>query len=149
MDIYWDLQNHTLLSANNASQLITNLPLVLRDSVPITLRLCRPAASGDDAYTVEEPASGKSVILGVRALEALGDTPGVVLAEQDTWTFAGSAEASKADALLDLGDAAMETAIGTETELACIAEFSLRDATSSLDSDSTQFLITIKMDVNR
>ena len=146
MEIYWDLQNHELLSANASSQIITDLDLYLTDNVPVTLYLCRPAASGDDEYTVEDPPTGYTVVFGMR--EAADLVSGSILASQTTWTVTGSGTTSQAAADISMGDAALVAAIGTDTELDCIGEFVLRHATDG-DRDTTQFSIKVKLDVNR
>jgi len=146
MDIYWDLQNHKLYGANNASQLLTAWTVVYRDDLPVNLYLCRPASSGDTDFTVEAPAANKSVRFGVRVTADLIE--GDLLVAQTTWAFTGEGEASVAAANIYFAGSALAVAL-TAATLACTAEFTLRDSGTGRDADSTQIPLTIQYDVNR
>lgn len=142
MNIYWDIQNHRLLSDVQSGQVISRLDWILRDQVPVTLYICQPNTSG--GYTVQEAPAGFSVVFGVKATYA-----GALIAYQATWTLSGSGTGATYPATVDLNttEAIAAVAAETDSELDAIAEFTLQDS-GGVNRDSTQVDCRITQDIN-
>lgn len=144
MHIYWDLDNHEFVASLTSTQKITDINLILRDQVPITLHVVRPTSNSGTAYYAEEDvAAGKSAICGIKLGTAAG-LAGGYLAYQGTWTKSTTGQYT---ATLDLNTTELISAMGSTTETEFVLEFTTVDVDGK-HYDSSQVTISIKLDLN-
>lgn len=147
MNLYWDLQNQKMIASLNsaASSAVTRYDFVLRDTLPVVLRVCNAQSVMNVPYVVTAIDSGKSIKFGAKAL-ATYTTDAGFLFSQSTWTEAGSGENTTYSANITLNTSELIAAMGSNPYLDCKAEFTILNA-SNENELSTQFTIRILADV--
>ena len=145
MAIYWDLQNQKLVPSLNSEAAITRYDFVLRDTLPVVLRVVNWQAVNNVPYVVTAIDAGKSIKFGAKASATYAaDTE--FLFSQATWTAAGSGTTTTYSANIPLNTAALIAKMGTATSLDCKAEFTILNATNGNEL-STQVTFRIIRDV--
>ena len=143
MHIYWDLDNHVFVKSLTDVQQVTDLDLILRDQIAITLHTVRPS-SNDGVYFAEEDCpAGTAALFGLKGTTQ-PKLAGGYLAVQATWTKTATGIYT---GTIDLATDELLAELGAETSVELKAEFCLRDADGK-DSDSTQLDVTLYYDVN-
>jgi len=145
MAIYWDLQNQKLVPSLNSEAAITRYDFVLRDTLPVVLRVVNWQAVNNVPYVVTAIDAGKSIKFGAKASASYA-TDTEFLFSQATWTAAGSGTTTTYSANIPLNTAALIAKMGTATSLDCKAEFTILNATNGNEL-STQVTFRIIRDV--
>lgn len=148
MNIYWDLNEHNLVTSLTNSQQIQRLEWFLRDQVPVTLYLVT-ADDTTQVYTQQEAPSGWSVKFTIKHSSGLS---GNALVFSGTWVLSGSGATATYGATIDLNTAELIAAHAagenSSNEYDLIAEFTLQDANGN-HRDTTQLACRITEDVLR
>jgi hypothetical protein len=145
MNIYWSLQEQKLMPSLNSTAQITQFNFVLRDTIPVVLRVCNTQSVQNVPYVVTAIDAGKSIKFGAKALATYA-TDAEFLFSQATWTAAGSGTTTTYTANINLNTAELIAAIGTAAYLDCKAEFTILNA-SNENELSTQVTFRILKDV--
>jgi len=146
MKIYWDYENHELLSSIQNIMQFQRLDYVLRDQVAIELYLVTKSEI-TGTYTIGEAPSGYAVKCSIKPSDDRDSDP---LASQYVWTLSGTGESAKYSATLDLNKTELIAAVEAETNpyLDLVIEFVLQNA-SAENRDSTQADLRVTQDIHR
>lgn len=143
--LYWDMQNQQMITGLNSATAISQFNFVLRDTLPVVLRVVAAQANINVPYVVTAIDAGKSIKFGAKALATyMTDTE--FLFSQATWTQSGSGVNTIYSANLSLNTAALIAALSTSAYLDCKAEFTILNG-SNENELSTQFTMRICPDV--
>lgn len=145
MPIYWDMSNQKMVPSLNSSTKITQYDFVLRDVLPVTLRVCNWQAVLNTPYVVTAIDAGSAIKFGAKALATYATDPDFLFS-QGTWTAAGTGEDTTYTADITLNTAELIAAIGTSSYLDCKAEFTILNVGNDNEL-STQFTMRIYKDV--
>lgn len=145
MNLYWDLQNQKFVPSLNNTTKIERFDFILRDILPVTLRVCNTQTNLNVPYIVTALDAGKSIKFGAKALTTYA-TDTDFLFSQATWTAAGAGETTTYTADIELNTAELIAAIGSEAYLDCKGEFTIQNA-SNENELSTQCTFRIYPDV--
>lgn len=145
MNMYWDFQNQKMVASLNSAAAVTQYDFVLRDTLPVVLRVCNTQSVLNVPYVVTAIDAGKSIKFGAKALATYA-TDGEFLFSQATWTAAGTGENTTYSANIQLNTSELIAAISTASYLDCKAEFAILNA-SNENELSTQFTMRIYKDV--
>ena len=145
MNIYWSHQEQKLVPSLNSEAAITRYDFVLRDTLPVVLRVVNWQAVNNVPYIVTAIDAGKSIKFGAKASASYA-TDTEFLFSQATWTAAGSGITTTYSANIPLNTAALIAKMGTATSLDCKAEFTILNATNGNEL-STQVTFRIIRDV--
>lgn len=143
MHIFWDLDNHMFVKSLTDGQRVTNLDLVLRDQVSITLHTVRPSTNAGVYFAEEDCPAGKAPLFGIKGTTQ-PKLAGGYLASQGIWTKIATGQY---EAVVNLKTTQLIAEIGTETTVELKAGFTLVDIDGE-HHDSTQFDVTVAYDVN-
>jgi len=145
MNIYWDMQNQKLVPSLTSTSKIERYDFILRDLLPVTLRVCNEQTNINVPYVVTAIDADKSIKFGAKALATyITDTD--FLFSQATWTEVGSGTNTTYTADIELNTAELIAAIGSSSYLDCQAEFTIQNA-SNKNELSTQTTFRIYPDV--
>jgi hypothetical protein len=145
MNLYWDFQNQKMVASLNSTAAVTRYDFVLRDTLPVTLRVCNTQSVLNVPYVVTAIDAGKSIKFGAKALATYA-TDTEFLFSQATWTEAGTGESTTYTANIEFNTSELIAAIGSESYLDCKAEFTILNG-SNENELSTQFTIRVLKDV--
>jgi len=145
MNIFWSHQEQKLVPSLNSEAAITRYDFVLRDTLPVVLRVVNWQAVNNVPYIVTAIDAGKSIKFGAKASASYA-TDTEFLFSQATWTAAGSGITTTYSANIPLNTAALIAKMGTATSLDCKAEFTILNATNGNEL-STQVTFRIIRDV--
>lgn len=143
--LYWDLQNQKLVESTNSTAKVERMEFVLRDTLPVTLRVLNEQANITVPYVVTAIDAGSSIIFGAKALATYA-TDANFLFNQAVWTAAGSGTTTTYSADIPLNTAALIDAMGTASYLDCKAEFTIVNSSNEHEL-STQLTWRILKDV--
>lgn len=143
-NIYWDHQSQKLIRSLNSRQAVTQYDFVLRDALPVVLRVCNAQSNISVPYIVTAVDAGKVVHFGAKALATYA-TAANFLFSQATWTETGAGETTIYSASIPLNTAALISAIVGLPYLDCKAEFAIWNGAQ--DELSTQVTFRIWPDV--
>ena len=146
MNLYWDIQNHEILTSIQNAQTLTRLDLILRDQVSIDLYIVQPSTD-DTGYTVQEAPAGW---VPKFTAKPAGGRDGAAYVFQGTWSLSGSGTSAKYTGSVSLAGATLITAVESASVyyLDLVGEFTLQDISGN-HRDSTQFDLRVTEDVLR
>jgi hypothetical protein len=146
MNLYWDIQNHEILTSIQNAQTLTRLDWILRDQVAVDLYLVQPSTN-DTGYTVQEAPTGWAVKFTAKLTSA---RDGAAYVFQGTWSLSGSGTTAKYSGSINLAGATLVAGVEAAAlyYLDLVAEFSLQDISGN-HRDSTQFDLRVTEDVLR
>ena len=145
MNIYWSWNEQKFIASLNSTSAITQYRFVLRDTLPITLRVCNKQSVLNVPYIVTAIEAGKAIKFGAKALATYA-TDQDFLFSQGTWTQTGTGEDTIYSANISLNTANLIAAMGTANSLECKAEFTILNS-SNENELSTQVTFLILKDV--
>lgn len=145
MNMYWSHNEQKMIASLNSTAQVTQYDFVLRDSLPVTLRVVNAQSTINVPYVVTAIDAGSSIKFGAKALSTYA-TDANFLFSQATWTEAGTGESTTYTADIPLNTAELIAAIGDSEYLDCKAEFTIENALSEHEL-STQFTMRIYPDV--
>lgn len=145
MNIYWDLQSQKLVPSLTSASKIERFDFVLRDILPVTLRVCNEQSKNNAPYVVTAIDAGKTIKFGAKALASY-QTDTDFLFSEAVWTEAGSGTSTTYSADISLNTAALIAALGTSAYLDCKIEFTIQNS-SNENELSTQSIFRIYPDV--
>lgn len=143
-NIYWDHQSQKLVPSLNSQQAVTRFDFILRDALPVVLRVCNAQSNINVPYIVTAVDAGKVVHFGAKELATYA-TDANFLFEQDTWVETGTGETTIYSASIPLNTAALISAMTGLAYLDCKAEFAIWNGAQ--DELSTQVTFRIWPDV--
>jgi hypothetical protein len=146
MNIYWSHNEQKMIQSLNSTATVSRYDFVLRDSLPVTLRVCNAQAVQNVPYIVTSIGAGKAIKFGAKALATYA-TDTSFLFSQATWTESGTGETTTYTANIPLNTSELIAAIGTSSYLDCKAEFTILDISGNTHELSTQFAMRIYPDV--
>lgn len=145
MNMYWSFNEQKMVPSLNSTAEVTQYDFVLRDSLPVTLRVVNAQSSINVPYVATAIDAGSSIKFGAKAL-ATYSTDANFLFSQATWVASGSGATTIYSADIQLNTAELIAAIGTSEYLDCKAEFTIENSLSEHEL-STQFTMRIYPDV--
>lgn len=145
MNLFWDRQNHKMMTALTSPQSVSRLDLVIRDTYEVSLAVMTPQTILGSPYVAGEVSAGQSIRFGAKAP---GSFVGGFLFSALTWVLTGSGTTARYTADLSLNTAALINAIGTSAYLDVVGEFVVIGAALE-NIDSTQVNIRVMPDVIR
>jgi len=145
LNLYWSLGEQKLVSSLNSTTKIERYDFVLRDTLPVVLRVCNEQSNINVPYIVTAIDAGSAIKFGAKALATYA-TDANFLFSQATWTKTGTGESTIYSANIQLNTAELITAIGTSDYIDCKAEFTILNG-SNENELSTQFTLRIYKDV--
>ena len=89
MDFFWSYNEQILIPSLSSEAAITRFDFVLRDTLPVVLRVCNRQAVQNVPYIVTAIDAGKSIKFGAKA-SATYATDTEFLFSQAAWTEAGT-----------------------------------------------------------
>jgi hypothetical protein len=146
MNLYWDIQNHEILTSIQNAQTLTRLDWILRDQVAVDLYLVQPSTN-DTGYTVQEAPTGWVVKF---CAKPAASRDGAAYVAQGTWNLSGSGTSAKYVGSVSLGGTTLISAVEAASSfyLDLVAEFTLQDISGN-HRDSTQCDLRVTEDVLR
>jgi hypothetical protein len=146
MNLYWDIQNHEILTSIQNAQTLTRLDWILRDQVSVDLYIVQPS-SNDTGYTIQEAPTGWVPKFTAKPASA---RDGAAYVFQGTWSLSGSGTSAKYTGSINLAGATLVSAVEAASVyyVDLIGEFALQDISGN-HRDSTQFDLRVTEDVLR
>jgi len=145
MNIYWSLQEQILVPSLNSNVKILRYDFVVRDLLPVVLRVCNQQSNATVPYVVTSIAASSSIKFGAKSLAGF-TTEEDFLFNQATWVKAGSGETTTYTANIPLNTAELIAKLGTSDFLDCKAEFTIQTVGNENEL-STQVTFRIYPDV--
>ncbi|MCG2681187.1 MAG: hypothetical protein L6455_14655 [Kiritimatiellae bacterium] len=146
VNLYWSLGEQKLVSSLNSTTKIERYDFVLRDTLPVVLRVCNEQSNINVPYIVTAIDAGSAIKFGAKALATYA-TDADFLFNQATWVAAVSGTSTTYTADIPLNTAELIAAMGTAPYLDCKVEFTIYNTALFTNALSTQLTFRIYKDV--
>jgi len=123
-EIFWAANEQKFVQSLYTQATVSRYDFVLRDTLPITLRVVSAQAVQGQPWIAGAVDAGRSILFGAKTLSGYA-TETTFLFSQATWTASGSGSSTIYSAEINLNTEALIAAIGTASYLDCKVEFTL------------------------
>lgn len=123
-EIFWAANEQKFVQSLYTQATVSRYDFVLRDTLPITLRVVSAQAVQGQPWVAGAVDAGRSILFGAKTLSGYA-TETTFLFSQATWTASGSSTSTIYSADINLNTEALINALGSASYLDCKVEFTL------------------------
>ncbi len=123
-EIFWAANEQKFVQSLYTQAAVTRYDFVLRDTLPITLRVVSAQAVQGQPWIAGAVDAGRSILFGAKTLSGYA-TETTFLFSQANWIVSGSGSSTIYSAEINLNTEALINAIGSASYLDCKVEFTL------------------------
>jgi len=123
-EIFWAANEQKFVQSLYTQAIVSRYDFVLRDTLPITLRVVSAQAVQGQPWIAGPVDAGRSILFGAKTLSGYA-TETTFLFSQANWIVSGSGSSTIYSAEINLNTEALINAIGSASYLDCKVEFTL------------------------